>query len=148
MHTRFATEIELPASANDVWSCLADMTTWHEWTDVFDVRGRAPSPTWTPGATFVVGPKILGRRLWADVEIIECEPTQSLVWAGTVYGIPGRHGFEFAAVSSDRCLMTQWEECGGFGGRLAVLSGAWSILERRFEDFNRDLREHLASGVP
>jgi hypothetical protein len=143
MHTTFETELELPVSAAEAWDTLSDMSRWRRWTRVFDVGPETPRPTWRPGVRFRVGPELLGLRLWADVTIVEARAPEVLTWEGSLFGIPGRHGFRFEPVGERRCRMTHWEQCGGLGGYLAVGSGAWCLLQRRFRRFNRDLRIHL-----
>jgi hypothetical protein len=143
MHTHFETEIIAPAAPGDVWSLLEDMNTWRLWTDVFDVGEGTPSPTWREGVELRVGPALAGVRLWADVEIVEARRAERLTWRGSLYGVPGEHGFVFEPIADGRCRVIHREACGGFGGRLAVWSGAWKLLQRRFEQFNRDLLARL-----
>ncbi len=125
MKKTFQTEIEIAAPAERVWTIMADVDRWHEWTpSIREVRRLG-------GAPLAVGARALIRQpgfppaLWTVTALV---PGERFSWVSVVPGlrVTGHHS---VVAMPDGCRATLGIEIEGlFGGLWARLTRA--ITER------------------
>lgn len=146
---RFEERTRLPVSAAEAWDVVADVGRWSEWTDQLAAEPGRPRP--------VAGERLalLSRMatpwysplaaLRLRVEVEQAEAGARFGWSGRLFGVAGRHGFEFTDLGAEGCEVVQWEELSGWATRLVQWFGVWRHMRRAFRRLLRDLRNHVAT---
>jgi hypothetical protein len=139
------TEIEIDATADALWSVLADLRGWAEWNPAFhDVDGDlAPDAR----LSFRIG---AGSRMRIRPRVIDLDPGRTFAWRGRLFGIPhlfdGEHRFTLEPVSDGRTRLVHEER---FSGVLAgpILAKIADETRASFEQMNAALKARVESAV-
>ena len=144
MRHELRTDIDIPATPDEVWSQLADFPSYREWnpfirsaTGTAEVGRRLTLRMQPPG----------GRAVTLRPRITAVRPGGVLEWLGHL-GVPGifdgRHRFELVATPSGT-HMTQTEV---FSGVLVRPLRGWLDRSTRagFEAMNAALRDRVSAG--
>jgi hypothetical protein len=135
------TEIEIGASARQVWQILTDFASFPEWNPFI----RQATGEVREGARLEVSLQISGTkaRIFRPI-VLKAEPNRELRWLGRLW-IPGlfdgEHSFIIEALTEERVHFVQREI---FTGLLVPLfSSALEDTRRGFEEMNQALKERV-----
>lgn len=131
------THIDLPHSAKEVWTVLADLDAYPEWNP-YHVRAEGDV---IPGSKIEVEiRKPNGNQVVLRPKIMEAEPGRSLVWGGGIKGLfRGVHRFDLERVS-DTCTRLYHTEV--FSG-LFVSFAELGTIEEGYAGMNAALAERM-----
>jgi len=132
-YMKFETTIDIDAAAPTVWSVLADVTRWPEWTPTMtEVRLREGERLGPAGSAEIRQPR-LPRAVWT---VTEFEDGRRFAWAAGGPGVRtvGDHVVE--PLGADRCRVTLGiETTGALSRPFWLLAGG---LTRRYVTLEAD----------
>ena len=89
------------APSEHVWSILATTERYGEWVDAEVLSITPPGPA-QPGQHLELGPRFLGRRLRATIDVEDVDPQRR--WLQLLARVP------FGIENHERITLTPWEE--------------------------------------
>ena len=111
------TDIEIQATADQVWEVLTDFAAYRDWNPFIVEASGTPRP----GQRLELHMRLPGRAQTFRPEVLEADRGRKLRWLGRLL-VPGlfdgEHSFAIEPVGPDRVRLTQHEE---FRGLLAPL---------------------------
>lgn len=137
-YMQFETTVDIDAAASKVWSVLADVVRWPDWTPTMnEVRLRDRDHLGAASSAEIRQPK-LPKAVWT---VTEFEDGHRFAWAA---GGPGVHTIGDHVVEplgTDRCRVTLGiETTGALSGAFWLLAGG---LTRRYASLEADsLKRH------
>ncbi len=136
--TEIRTQIEIEASAEQVWEVLTDFAAYPEWNSLFwPENGEA-----RPGARLRVRVRMPGRlRVRFQPTVRRAEPGRELCWLGRLPArlLDGEHHFTIEPLGPNRVRFVQREVYAGILVPIYMLvMGGW--VRRAYEEMNRDLK--------
>ena len=117
--TNFSIAVEIPASPTLVWSVMADVERWPEWTaSISRVKRLSPGPLQVGSRVRIDQPK-LPRAFW---RVTELRPGASFTWVSRAPGVrvTARHTAETIAIGTRVILSIHYE------GLLGALVARWT----------------------
>lgn len=124
MH-RFSIDIDIPAPVERVWSVMADVDRWHEWTPSIHRVSRMGGQPLAVGSRALIRQPKFPPALWTVTAFL---PGERFSWVSVAPGlrVTGHHG---VVATAEGCRATLGIEIDGlFGGLWARLTRA--ITER------------------
>jgi hypothetical protein len=106
-------DIEIQASADQVWEVLTDLAAYRDWNPFMVEASGTP----LPGRRLELHMRLPGRReMTFRPEVLEADPGRKLRWLGRLL-VPGlfdgEHGFTIEPVGPGRVRLTQREDFRG-----------------------------------
>jgi hypothetical protein len=140
-------EIEIDASASQLWDVLTDFDAYPDWNPF--IRRIHGQPT-VGGQLEVVLEPPGGRAMTFRPEVLAAEPGREFRWLGRLWGIPklfdGEHIFEIEPLGESRARFVQREKFSGVLVPLLARS-LKTDTQRGFEAMNRALKEQVEAAA-
>lgn len=141
------TEIEIDASAERVWTILADLPAYAEWNPLI----REAGGNVVEGGRidlFICAPGLASRRV--RVKLLRVDPGRELRWLGRLFApnlLDGDHSFELDPVRPGRVRVVQKET---FRGLFVPFVARWLVrnMTHGFEAMNQALKQRAESPSP
>ena len=117
--TNFVITVEIPAPPSLVWSVMADVERWPEWTPTISrVKRLSPGPLQVGSRARIHQPKLPP----ASWRVTELNPGVSFTWVSLAPGVrvTARHTTEASAIGSRVTLSVH------YGGCLGALLALWT----------------------
>jgi hypothetical protein len=141
-----STEIEIAASAECVWKCLADFASFPAWHPSIPLLEGEPKA----GARLVLGVRVMGDGVVfrMKAKVLQADAPRELRWEGHLLSprlFGGEHLFRIETLSPERVRFTQVET---FRGALVWLLGWWirRKLQPAYEASNRELKRRVEAA--
>ena len=118
-------EIQIDASAEDVYDKLTDPACLGEWVSVHDELEEAPSGNVEKGDTLVQRMKVAGQKFRITWHVDEAERPSRVVWTGKgPLGAKARATYEIESNNGHGCTFSDTNEYDLPGGPAGKLAGA------------------------
>ena len=130
---------EIKATADKVWSILADVEAWPKWQGTRFVKMKTPTPV-KEGSVFDV--KLAGLK-W-EVTVTKADSPKEFAWIGRALGMKGNHEWEFKQ-HEGKTLVTTRESVSGWPVITLYLM-VRSNLKRLNEKWLADLKTKAESS--
>jgi uncharacterized protein YndB with AHSA1/START domain len=99
----FETTVEIDAPRDAVWSTLADVDRWPEWTASVTWAQRLSGSGWAPGTRVRIKQPRIPALVW---EITEIEPGESFTWRASSAGVRAVGTHQLRVIAANRVAVT------------------------------------------